>query len=337
MLILTGDQVQTLLAGQEAAIIEAVRRAYLAHGRGESGLPHSTFLRFPDAPQNRIIALPTFLGADFQIAGVKWIASFPDNITSGLDRASAVVILNDVTTGVPLALLEGSLISARRTAASAALGAQQLHAGQPLSRIGFVGCGLISFEIFRFLRTVFPAVQHFTLFDLSTARAEYFQRRCLELAPEAELEIAPEITALFSRCELTAFATTAGTPYVADLAACPPGSTILHISLRDLAPEVILSSDNVVDDIDHVTRAQTSIHLAEQRIGDRAFIRCTLADVLSGAAPARASAEGVTIFSPFGLGVLDMAVSALVYQAARDSGIGAEILAFLPTPWSRGG
>src|SRR5262249_61883518 len=107
-----------------------------------------------------------------------------------------------------------------------------------------------------------------------------------------------------------------------------PGSTILPVSLRDLSPEVMLSCDNIVDDIDHVCRAQTSIHLTEQMTGNRDFIRGILADVANGSLPARSDERRVAVFSPFGLGVLDIAVAQVVWHLALGQKFGAGISSF---------
>lgn len=286
ILIVGGREVEELLAGREQDVAAIIARAYVAHSQGRSSLPHSLFLRFPGNDLDRIIALPAFLGDGFEVAGLKWISSFPGNLRRGLARASAVLILNDTETGRPEVMLESSLISARRTAASAALGARTLLSGSPPGRVGLMGTGLINFEIARFLKALCGA-EHYLLYDLDADRARSFACTLGEVgAVEAEVAASPE--ELLTDCPLVSFATTAVRPHVSDLSICPPGAILLHVSLPDLAPGVILACDNVVDDADHVCRANTSLHLAEQETDGRDFIRCTLADILEGkATPAR--------------------------------------------------
>jgi 2,3-diaminopropionate biosynthesis protein SbnB len=334
VLILRGSDVERSLAGREAEIIDAVRRAYLAYARGDGSLPHSTFLRFSANRRDRIIALPAYLGTEWEVAGVKWISSFPHNLERGLDRASAVIILNSLLTGRPEVVIEGSIISAKRTAASATLAAQSLRVGDRVNQIGMIGCGVINLETARFLRAVFPELDRFIIYDLDAARSERFKEKCGQMFGDVEVEMAEDVQTVLSNASLISLATTATTPYIDDLSVVAPGTVLLHISLRDLSPQVILTCDNVVDDIDHVCRAQTSVHLTEELVGNRDFIRCSLADILSGKAGARSETATKTVFSPFGLGVLDIAVSKLVRDWGFEHGEGIMIPSFFPKPFA---
>jgi N-[(2S)-2-amino-2-carboxyethyl]-L-glutamate dehydrogenase len=335
LLILTGQDVLSVLENREEEIMRAVRLAYEAHGKGLDDLPHSVFLRFPNEPKNRIIALPAYLGDEFHRAGLKWIASFPGNKSRGLDRASAVIILNSAETGRPQAILEGSIISAKRTAASAALAARHLHGDNHPTAVSLIGCGLINFEIVRFLLKVFPEIKRLTLFDTNQAHARRFGQKCSESFGEVRFEVAADMEAAFSGASLVSLATTASAPHIDELPPHADKRTILHVSLRDLAPKVILSGDNVVDDVDHVCRAGTSLHLTEQLVGNRDFIRCTIADILLNRATAQVAGDnGTTIFSPFGLGVLDLAVSALVLELASGGENRAVVKTFFPASWT---
>lgn len=329
LLVLSGREVETALAGHEAETMAAVAAAYRAHGRGDSSLPHSIFLRFPGDDLNRIIALPAYLGGDDRLAGMKWIASFPGNVARGRARASAVLILNDADTGYARAVLESSVISARRTAASAALAARELVPGGKAAVAGLIGTGVINFETARFLVHALPSLERFVVFDLDAGRAAAAAEK-IAASFGREAVVAATVDEVYRDCPLISFATTAVKPHVADLSACAPGSVILHVSLRDLMPQVILAADNVVDDVDHVARAQTSIHLAEQLQGDRGFIRCTIAELLEGTAPPKADPAALSIVSPFGLGILDLAVGQLALRLAREQGMGTVIPSFLP-------
>ena len=70
----------------------------------------------------------------------------------------------------------------------------------------------------------------------------------------------------------------------------------------------------MVDDADHVCRERTSIHLAEELIGNREFILCTLADITKGSVTIDKLHVAPIIFSPFGLGVLDLSIAEYIYQ-----------------------
>jgi ornithine cyclodeaminase len=166
--VVPGGQVQRALHGREKQIVELVEATYLVHGAGDSVNPPSYFLRFPDRPSARIIALPASLGGQTRVDGLKWISSFPDNVRAGVPRASAVLILNDHDTGYPFACLEASIISASRTAASAAAAADWLSRGRPRpARVGFFGVGLIARYIHAFLAGTGWSFDEIGVHDLS--------------------------------------------------------------------------------------------------------------------------------------------------------------------------
>ena len=93
---------------------------------------------------------------------------------------------------------------------------------------------------------------------------------------------------------------------------------VLHVSLRDLAPEILLASTNIVDDVEHCLKANTSPHLVEQLTGSRDFLAGTLDEVMAGRVTV--PADRPVVFSPFGLGVLDLAVGKYVYDKMVSSG-----------------
>ena len=333
LLLLRGDEVVELFRGREAEIVEAVRSAYLVSERGDVSMPNCPFLRFPGNETDRIIPKPAFLGGDFQIAGIKWIASFPLNLSRGAERASATLILNSTETGVPLAVMESSVISAYRTAASAALGATVLRGDTLATTAGIMGCGLINFETLRFLSKLRPEIRTILLFDVSRDRALQFQRKCLELDTDREIVILESGLELFGQADIISVATTATTPHLDDISGCRGDDVILHISLRDFTPQAVLMADNVVDDIEHVCSNSTSLDLTARLRGNRDFIRTTIGAVLSGKRTPRVRGR-TAMFSPFGLGILDLALAHLAYRLADREGAGTVIDNFLPAHWT---
>jgi N-[(2S)-2-amino-2-carboxyethyl]-L-glutamate dehydrogenase len=317
--VIPGAQVQQALQGREKQIVELVEATYRLHGAGDTVNPPSYFLRFPDRPSSRIIALPASVGGQVRVDGLKWISSFPDNVASGIPRASAVLILNDHDTGYPFACMESSIISATRTAASAALAADRLSRGRRRpTRVGFFGVGLIARYIHTFLAGTGWSFDEIGVYDLSADSADGFRGRLEQSGAAGRITVHDNAEQLIRSSDLVVFATIADEPHVSDPSWFDHNPLVLHVSLRDLAPEILLASTNIVDDVEHCLKANTSPHLAEQLTGNRDFLAGTLDDVMAGRVTV--PADRPVVFSPFGLGVLDLAVGKHVYDEVARSG-----------------
>jgi 2,3-diaminopropionate biosynthesis protein SbnB len=308
--------VSSVLQERSAQVVEEIREAYLAFGEGRSENPPSYFLTIPGQPSCRIIALPASLEG---VAGVKWISSWPSNVESGLPRASAVIVLNDLRTGYPTACLEASIISAVRTAASATLAAGALTGEGPRPRrVAFIGTGLIARHVHSALSGAGWRFDEVGVHDLVRASAEGFLGY-LEGTPDAgHGRYYPQVGDLIGASDMIVLATVASAPHLSRPEWFDHHPLVLHVSLRDLDPEIILRSFNVVDDVDHCLRANTSLHLAEQRYGHRDFVSGTIVDVLTG--KVSWNRESTCVFSPFGLGVLDLALASMVHRELAGSG-----------------
>jgi ornithine cyclodeaminase len=314
--VVPGSTVKRVIDDNKKEVFDAVETAYRLHGSGNTLNPDSYFLRYPDRPSARIIALPAHLGGAVQKSGIKWISSFPENRASNLARASAVLILNDATTGYPLACIEASLISATRTAASAALAAERISPDPFGGTLGVIGTGVIARTTVEWLLFRNWQFRKISLYDVDRKEAEHFSKwlrdRC-----DLRADIQDRVEGAVSGSSLILFTTTTPTPYLSDEKLFEHCPTVLHLSLRDICVNVILVSQNIVDDLDHCLKANTSLHLTEMAVGNRDFVSGSLVDVLEKKFNLD---HRPRIFSPFGLGVLDLAVGNLVLETAKSSG-----------------
>lgn len=320
--LITADAISRVLQGHAEEIEQLVARIYQSHHQRQTVNPDSYFLRFPDSDRNRIIALPAAIATpELQVSGLKWIASYPANLDKGLERASAVIILNNAETGYPFAVMEGAQISAMRTAASAVLGADHCsQLGRRARSLAFIGGGLISRTILYQFHARDWQIGKVYCHDLNPDSAKslvgHATDGCGLAAQSASLEQALD-------AEVVVFATSAVTPYLPETFQFSPGQTVLNISLRDLAPQQILAAQNVFDDVDHCLKAQTSPHLAEVLSGGRDFVSGALTQVMDGTVSLMA--DKPVIYSPFGMGILDVALASFVFAQATARGDSLEV------------
>ena len=312
--------------------IGVIEEALRTHHQGKTAQPLKPYLRWPDETgrfPNRIIAMPAYLAGEFQIAGIKWIASFPINHQLGLPRASATIILNDVETGFPIAILEGSLISAARTGAITGISVKYLASRKENHTVALLGAGVISRWNIRAIKTQ-VSIDELRIFDVSPEKAATFQA---EMSAELDMPIfvPNSAEAAVRGADIIVPATTAQAPYLA-ADWVKPGTLICNISLNDVLPETILKSKIIVDDWAQANREGKVIHqMYQEGLISESDIYAELGEIVFGERPGRTLSDTENIFyvNPMGLAVEDIALAHGIYQTAVQRGRGTYLPWFL--------
>jgi ornithine cyclodeaminase/alanine dehydrogenase-like protein (mu-crystallin family) len=143
-----------------------------SHGIGISFPVSSPFPNMPVAgPDRRFVAMPAYLGGRFDVCGNKWYGSNAENPKNGLPRSVLTLMLNDKTTGEPLALMSANLLSAARTGAVPAVASRYLVPNDA-EVLAVIGCGVINKAIITAILTQQPHVKRIVFHDRTLAKAE---------------------------------------------------------------------------------------------------------------------------------------------------------------------
>lgn len=156
---------------------------------GESGNAHGIEMRFPkrppvagmpvDAPDRRFMAMPAYVGGRFHVAGQKWYGSNIINPSRGLPRSILMVMLNDVDTCEPLALMSANLLSSVRTGCVPGVGVRHL-ARRDAKVCTAIGAGPIGKACFEAIRLEAKALEELVVYDLFKEKAEAFAHEMTE-------------------------------------------------------------------------------------------------------------------------------------------------------------
>ena len=312
-----------------AGTMQAVEAAFRLHGEGKTILPPKPVLRWggPETEETtgRIMAMPAYLGGDTRIAGIKWIPSAPQNPAKyHLPRANAVIILNDPDTLMPVAIMDGTIVSAMRTGAATGVAAKYL-ARPGARRIGLVGAGVQGRTQLMALKCALPKAEQVLVFDLDAAKTAAFAR---QMRQELSLEVRPVESAEAACLGADVFvtATMSTFPYV-KAEWYMPGAFHSEISFWDTPPEVLGHLDRIVADdyyqvehhgVDVCYRAVRDGFITRDRVTD-------LADIVAGKVPGRQSDAQKILFNPIGMGINDVAEAYRVYRQAAAKGIGQKL------------
>lgn len=312
-------------ADMEAAVRD-VEEVFRLHHLGQTVLPSKVVLRWGDPAtelqRGRINGMPGYVGGEINMAGIKWIASFPANPGRyGLPRASGIIILNDPDCGLPVAVMDGTLVSAMRTGAVTGVAAKYL--ARKDSRVAaLIGAGVQSRTQLQALRVTLPSLEQVFVADPVRDRAETFARE-MSIGLPRPIIIADAEEAI-KAADVVVTATTTAQPIVRK-GWLRPGAFYSHVGGYECEFDVVKEVDRRVTDnwseIKH-RGIQTFALMHQQGLLRDEDIECDLGAIVAGEAPGRRRSDERIMFLAVGMGVEDVAVATRVYRVARERGLG---------------
>jgi 2,3-diaminopropionate biosynthesis protein SbnB len=288
---------------------------------GDCAHPLKPYLRFRE-PANRIIAMPAFVGGDINLAGIKWIASYPGNPRIGLPRAHNALILNHPATGEPAAFIHSGLLNGLRTAAVSGLMLDAWTAARPPAglRLGIIGWGPVGrLHLEMCAELLGSRLQHVALYDLGGIDPDTVPEKLRSITT-----IADDWRQVYRTANVLATCTVSAERYIDEAPAA--GSLLLNVSLRDYKPESVANVQAiVVDDWQEVCRENTDIEQLHLQYGLHASAVRTLADVVCRDGLAGLAAHEPVYFNPMGLGIFDIAIAGYYWREALRLGQGVQL------------
>ena len=326
MLVLNRHDVESLLDLDR--LVEALGPAMVEMSAGRVSMPPRVVAQVPEQG-GLLAAMPAFLNLP-QVLSSKLVSVFPQNAARGLPSHQAVILVFDPRTGSPRAMLDGTAITAARTAAGSAL-ATSLLARLEARILAIVGTGVQARTHAQAISRVRPIREIRVVSrnqDRATTLAEEIAHDLGVPAKTFDLE-----QAAFAGVDVICATTHSVEPVVRG-EWLEPGVHINSVGLnakgRELDGETIKRALVVVE-----TRAAALAKapsgsndllwaIRDGLIGEE-HIHAEIGEVISGTRPGRTSPEQITLYTSVGVAVQDAVAAHLVLEAAKRQGVGKEI------------
>jgi len=309
-----------------AMVMDAVEDSFRLHHTGQTILPHKVVLDLGERERGRGNAMPAYVGGDYDVFGIKWIAGFPGNpMKHGLPRATGFFILNDSWKGIPLAIMDCTWLSAMRTGAVTGVGAKYL-ARPDAESVAMIGAGVQARTQLESLKVALPGLKEARAYDIRRETAEAY-------AAEMSAKLAMDVRAVTSAeeavrdADVVVTVTVANEPIVKD-AWMKPGSYFSAVgSYQEEEFEVVEHSDKVVvdgiEDVMHRGTPVIALMVNDGRIKEGDVLE--LGQIICGEKPGRERDDERIFFSPIGMGTEDVCVCNHVYRLAVEKGLGTRL------------
>ncbi len=300
-----------------AAVMVAVRDAFTARGEGRAQAPPKSAI-YPHA-DGFLNAMPASVPS---AAGIKWVSAYTNNASKGLPNIHALIVLNEVETGRPLAVMDGGWITAMRTGAVSGLCAQELSVSrQPVAAI--VGAGVQGRSNLEALMRGCPP-RSLWVYDRDERALDRYVGEIRTSYPGLEVGKAktPRAAVMGADVVITATAILKEPRPVIQRNWVKAGALGLPLDYDSYwSAEAINDCDRFwVDDMEQFESLRGHGYFSQLRRPDG-----DLGQIFAGQVEGRGGPRERLLVMSLGLGIADVATAWLVYCRAREEGIGSEL------------
>ncbi len=321
--LLSRDDVQRALPMREC--IEVIKTAFAQLSAGEAHAPLRTQLPVP-AHDGVTLFMPAYLAQSGDL-GAKIVSVFPRNLERGLPTIHAVVIVVDGETGAPVALMDGTYLTALRTGAASGA-ATDLLARPDAQVVAVFGAGTQGRTQLEAVCAVRP-IARALVFDADPDRAARYAAEMRGSIP-ADVRVAASPAEAVRQADVICTATTSSTP-VFDGRDVRPGTHINAIGaytpqMQEVDAETIRRAKVVIDSRQaSLAEAGDLLIPLQQGLITEAHIHAELGEIVLGRRPGRERADEITYFKSVGVAVQDVAAARRVLDRAAELGLGIEV------------
>lgn len=317
MLYLSRSDVESL-GIKISEVISVVEAGLREKGYGRVEMPPKPGIH--PRPDSFIHAMPAYLkGMD--LAGMKWIAGYPENRKRGLPYITGLFILNDPDTGIPLSVMDASWITAVRTGAVTAISAKYL-ARKESKILGIIGCGVQGRSNAEALFAVFN-ISEIKAYDIDPDAAEKYRKEIkFKLGVEVKVVKSPKEAVEGSDIVVTAGPILKDPKPVIEAEWFKDGGFAAPLDFDSYwKPSAMRSMDKfITDDKDQLMYYKSIGYFKE--IPE---VYANLDEIVIGKKPGRESDQERIMAMNLGLAIHDVVVADLIYRKAREKGIGTEL------------
>lgn len=324
--IISQENVAEIFRNNADGVYDIIEDSFHKYIKDDIIMPDKISQIFDEKAQNRINCMPATL-IDEKICGMKWVSVFPSNAPKRIQNVTGVMLLSELETGFPIAVIDGTLSTKMRTAAVGCTAAKFL-APSKVETIGIIGAGEEARMHFTLLKHRFPTIKECRVSSLCRDTELEFIDKFKNIVPDVKfVSCCNDSYVCASGADIIVTAISAQSP-VLKAKDITKGGLYIHVGGWEDEFGVAQKADKIVCDEWEVVkhRSQTLCRMYKQGLLKDQDVYANLSELIAGTKKGRENDDEFIYFNSVGLSYIDINFAYYIYNEAKKRGLGKDVV-----------